>query len=106
MSLHLTSEDLLILEKQRLDRFRSFFHDSLSFCFLYLDRHSRLKIHCSEPWVVDLLLAEMEQLCWYGWVIVGAHHLSIYYAAEKIYSTKTQTFVQRYESSQDFPVTS
>lgn len=90
MFLEFTDDDLLILEKQRLERFRAFFHDTIAFCFLHLGESNTLAIHCSEPWVVDQLLTDLDQLRWYGWIIVGACHLSIYFAQEEIYTTSTQ----------------
>ncbi|MDX2241303.1 MAG: hypothetical protein NW224_11515 [Leptolyngbyaceae cyanobacterium bins.302] len=92
---HLTHEDLLILEMQRLERFRSLFADALSLCFLHLDRGNELKIHCSEPWLVDLLLHKIEPLCASAWIVVGADQLSIYYAQEEIYIAPTRTQSKR-----------
>lgn len=99
MALELTHQDLLTLDKQRLERFRARFDDTLSFCLLYLDRGNDLKIHCSEPWVVDLLLYEIDQLAQCAWIVVGATQISIYYAQEEIYTTETQTFASHSESS-------
>jgi hypothetical protein len=90
MSLELTVEDSLMLEKHRLERLRSFFADTLAKCFLQLDQKNKLTIHCSEPWVVDQLLSEVEQLRWYVWVVVGAQRLSICFAQEEIYRTTTR----------------
>jgi len=89
MALQLTHDDLLILEKQRLERFRSFFQDALPFCWLHLDQGNKLKIHCPEPWLVDLLLYDIESLRNQAWSIVGARQVSIYYAQEEIYVTPT-----------------
>lgn len=106
MTLQLSQEDLLILERQRLERFRSFFTDSLSFCFLFLDRQNELKIHCAEPWVVDLLLSDIEHVCGQAWMVVGAYQVSIYYAQEEIYTVATQSLSQRSQQSHDFPIAS
>ncbi|EKQ67239.1 hypothetical protein OsccyDRAFT_4313 [Leptolyngbyaceae cyanobacterium JSC-12] len=89
MLLELTSDDLLILEKQRLERFRSFFSETLLFCFLHLDPKCKLSIHCSEPWIVDQLLSDIDQLSRYAHIIVGACRLSICFAQEEIYTTST-----------------
>ena len=89
MSLELTVEDSLLLEKHRLERLRSFFADTLAKCFLHLDQKNKLTIHCSEPWIVDQLLDEIDQLRWYVWVVVGAQRLSICFAQEEIYQTLT-----------------
>lgn len=98
-SLEFTDDDRLILEGQRLERLRSFFCDTLSFCFLHLDQNNNLTIHCSEPWLVDQLLCEIDQLCWYTWVIVGASHLAIHFAQEEICKTQTQKCPKRSTSS-------
>lgn len=89
MALQLTHDDLLILERQRLERFRSFFQDALPFCWLHLNQGHELKIHCPEPWLVDLLLYDIESLCTQAWNIVGASQVAIYYAQEEIYATST-----------------
>lgn len=94
MTSELTDNDLLILEVLRLERFRTFFSDSLPLCFLFLDRHYTLAIHCSEPWLVDHLIAEIDQLCRYAWIVVGAHEISIWFAQEELYTTRTHTLPQ------------
>jgi hypothetical protein len=90
MPLELTADDLLILEQHRLERLRSFFGETLRLCFLHLDRNNTLAIHCSEPWIVDELLSEIDELRWYTWVVVGAQRISIFFAQEEIHKTKTQ----------------
>jgi hypothetical protein len=89
MSLQLTTDDCLRLEKLRLERLRAFFCDSLALCSTYLSQPDHLAIACPEPWLVDRLLDEIEALCWYAWVIVGASYLSIYFVGEEIYATPT-----------------
>ncbi|MGA7936381.1 MAG: hypothetical protein WCA35_22695 [Kovacikia sp.] len=90
MSPELTADDLLILEQHRLERLRSFFGDTLRLCFLYLDRNNTLAIHCSEPWIVDQLLNEINELRWYSWIVVGAQQLSICFAQEEVHQTQTR----------------
>ncbi len=92
MFLDFNHNDLLTLEQQRIDRFRSSSLRSLLLCFLHLNQNNTLAIHCAEPWIVDQLLHDMEQLCWDAWVIVGASRLSIHYAQEEIYTANTQEF--------------
>ncbi len=89
MALELTDNDFLILEVLRLERFRTYFLDTLPLCFLLLDRNCTLAIHCSEPWLVDDLMAEIDQLCHYAWIVVGAYQVSIWFAQEEIYTTRT-----------------
>jgi hypothetical protein len=89
MSLELTTDDLLLLEKHRLERLRSFFGDTLRRCFLYVDQHNKLIIHCSEAWIVDQLLDEINELRWYTWIVVGAPNLSLCFYEEEVYRTAT-----------------
>ena len=95
MSLELTTNDLLILEKQRLERLRSFFADSLRLCFIHINQNNVLTIHCSQPWIVDHLLDEIQQLRWYAWVIAGAQQISICFAQEEVYRTATRRPIKR-----------
>jgi hypothetical protein len=90
MPLELTVNDLLLLEQHRLERLRSFFGDTLRLCFLHLDKHNTLTIHCSAPWIVDQLMSEIDQLRWYTWVVVGAERISLHFAEEEIYKTITR----------------
>lgn len=106
MTLQLTQDDLLLLEKQRLERFRACFTESLSFCFLHLDPKNKLKIHCSEPWLVDLLLLDIESICWQAWLIVGVYQISIYYAQEEIYTVETQAMLPHTQEPNDFSIAS
>ncbi|MBM0741913.1 hypothetical protein JOY44_09795 [Phormidium sp. CLA17] len=99
MFLDFNHDDLLTLEQQRVERFRSSV-PSLSLCFLHLNQNNTLAIHCAEPWIVDQLLYDMEQLCWDAWVITGASRLSIHYAQEEIYAANTQNFG---ESMRSYP---
>lgn len=99
MTLQLTHEDVLLLETQRLERFRSLFSHSLPFCFLHLDCHNELKIHCSEPWQVDLLLMEIDRLCEATWLVVGADQVSIYFAQEEIYTTSAHPAMPCFSNS-------
>lgn len=89
MSLDLTSEDVLILEKLRIARLSSFFAESLPLCLMEIRQSSTLAIHCPRPCLVDELMSEIVALSWYAWVVVGVHHLSIYFAGEEVYATST-----------------
>jgi hypothetical protein len=84
MSLEFTTDDLLILERYRMERLRSRFADTLSLCFVHLDHSDQLTIHCPEPWLVDQLLNEMDRLRWYVRTIIGARHLSLCFAQEEV----------------------
>ncbi|MDX2232005.1 MAG: hypothetical protein NW220_20385 [Leptolyngbyaceae cyanobacterium bins.349] len=106
MFLNLTRQDLLILENQRLIRFQSLFDDTLPFCALRLDRDNDLEIHCSEPWVIDLLLCAIEELCWAAWIVLGSYQMTLYYAQEEIYTATTHSLIQRSQPSYDYPIAS
>lgn len=89
MLLELTTNDLLLLEQYRLHRFRSFFFSTLMSCPLCLDDSKTLVIHCLEPEVVDQLLRQIDQLCWYARIVLGVHCLTIQFVQEEIYRTAT-----------------
>lgn len=90
MSLQLTTDDLLKLEKLRLERLQAFFVESLGLCFVHLNQSNHLAICCPNPRLVDQLLDEIEALCWYAWVIVGVTQISIYFVGEEVYKTATR----------------
>ncbi|XHX76875.1 MAG: hypothetical protein RBJ76_20905 [Stenomitos frigidus ULC029] len=90
MSLELTVEDLILLEKHRLERLRDRFTTSLAKCFLHLSKNHTLTIHCSEAWIVDQLLSEIDRLRGSAWLVAGAQRLSIRFAQEEVYRTSTR----------------
>jgi hypothetical protein len=99
MSLQLTLEDLQILRKCRLDRLRKVFVKPLGLCRLQLTRRDRLVIHCPEPWIVDELMCDLENLTEAARIIVGAQSISICFVGEEIYRTRTlEVCEERYAS--------
>jgi hypothetical protein len=103
MSFNFTADDLLILETLRLERLRAFFAQILTDCVLYLDRQNCLTIHCPEPWMVDELVDQVEQLRWYSYIVVGAQRLSIYFSQEEVYSAITVKPVKKSQRDRRFP---
>jgi hypothetical protein len=89
MSLELTTNDLVMLEQYRLQRFRSFFFSTLITCSLCLDEQQTLVIYCLEPQFVDQLLSQIDQLRWYARLILGVSCLAINFVQEEIYRTAT-----------------
>ena len=89
MPLELTTNDLLMLEQYRLQRFRSFFFSALISCPICLDANNTLVIHCLEPELVDRLLSQIDQLRWYARIVLGVHCLAIKFIQEEIYRTAT-----------------
>lgn len=85
----LTTNDLLLLEQYRLQRFRSFFFSALVACPLCLDEHNTLVIHCLDPELVDQLLSQIDQLRWYARIVLGVHCLAIKFVQEEIHRTAT-----------------
>jgi hypothetical protein len=88
----LTVDDWMLLNRFRLDRLRSLFAQSLLQCLVYVDRHHRLVIHCSEPWIVDSLLTELEELCDYAWLILGVKTIVFLFAQEEIFCVRYSSF--------------
>lgn len=103
MALELTASDTFRLERLRLQRFRAFFPETLIACFLHLQQNHTLAIHCAEPWMVDQLLAEISELRWYAWMILGAKRISIYFAQEEIYKVSTRCPSRRFHRVYGLP---
>jgi len=81
----MTLDDLMLLEQFRIERLCSFFAQSLPKCIVYVDPHDTLTIHCPEPWIVDTLLIELEDLCGHAWLILGVEAIALFFAQEKVF---------------------
>jgi hypothetical protein len=79
-----TLDDLMRLEQLRIERLRSFFAQSLLQCLIYVDHRYRLAIHCPEPWIVDTVLTDFEELCDYAWLILGVQTITLFFVQEEI----------------------
>lgn len=90
MSLDLTADDLLVLENHRLARLCSFFPETLFQCLMHLNPQQQLAIHCAEPWMVDRLLTQIDELRSCGRIVVGAQQIAIFFAEVEVYRTVTQ----------------
>lgn len=90
MKLKLTTRDLSVLENLRLDRLRQLYDHSLGCCFLRLHR-SMLVVHCPEPWLVDQLMEELDQMVNTAWLVLGVKSVSICYAGEEVHRAKTRS---------------
>ncbi len=77
--------DLLLLEQLRIERLRGFFSQSLMECPIYLDQHNRLTVHCPEPYLIDMLIGDLEELCDYAWLILGVESIVLLFAHEEVY---------------------
>jgi hypothetical protein len=89
MSLQITLEDLQILRQGRLDRLRKVFIKPLGLCRLQVTRRDRLVIHCPEPWVVDELMENLDELIEAARIVIGAQSLSICFVGEEIFRART-----------------
>jgi hypothetical protein len=100
MSLQITLEDLQILRQGRLDRLRKVFIKPLGLCRLQVTRRDRLVIHCPEPWVVDELMENLDELIEAARIVVGAQSLSICFVGEEIFRARTlnSALEERYAS--------
>jgi hypothetical protein len=84
-------DDLMLLEQFRIERLRSFFSESLMQCPIYLDQDNRLTIHCPEPWLIDMLIDDLEELCDYAWLILGVESIVLSFAQEEVYRVDYHT---------------
>lgn len=90
MSHQLTSQDLRLLEKYRIQRLRQLFSKTLGLCLLKLDNNNTLRVHCPEPWLVDRIIDEADHLLNSTRQMLGIRYISLYYAGEEVYKTKTR----------------
>ena len=78
-------DDLVLLERFRIERLRSFFSQSLMECPISIHQHNLLTIHCPEPWLIDMLIDDVEELCDYAWLILGVESIVLSFAQEEVY---------------------
>ncbi len=90
MSVKLTHQDQRLLNQYRLNRLRQLFTKTLGLCSLKLSRGNQLSIHCPEPWIVDRLTDDLDQLLSSARMVLGVNSLSICYAGEEVYRKKTR----------------
>lgn len=95
MMTQLTSQDLSLLESLRLARLKKLFVKSLGLCSLECQDAQTLTIHCPEPWLVDLLMDNLNQLLKAIWIILGVRYVSICFAGEEVHRAKTRTVRQQ-----------
>jgi hypothetical protein len=78
-------DDLILLEQFRIERLRSFFSQSLMECSISIHEHDLLTINCPEPWLIDTLIDDIEELCEYAWLILGVESIVLSFAQEEVY---------------------
>lgn len=77
-------DDRMRLSQLRKRSLRSCFVQGLLHCVFRHDRRKALLNHCPEAWIVDSLLADLEELCDYAWLILGVEAITLYFAQEEI----------------------
>lgn len=80
----ITFNDVILLEQLRNERLRGFFAQSLLRCALRRGPNKTLIIHCPEAWMIDALMADLEEICHYAWLILGAEAIALYFVQEEI----------------------
>ena len=77
-------DDFNKLRQLRMERLIGLFSASLPFCLLQIDDENILSIHCYHAGITDRLIAELEDLCYYACLIVGAKLISLHSLQKEI----------------------
>lgn len=89
MSPQLTRQDLRLLKKYQIQRLRQLFSKTLGLCLIKLDHNDTLRVHCPEPWLIDQIIAEADQLLSSTCLVLDVHYISLYYAGEEVCKVET-----------------
>jgi hypothetical protein len=89
MIIEFNPKDHALLTQSRLNRLKKFFLHPLGLCHLELKRDN-LIVHCSEPWIVDSLMGDLDYFSETARIILGARFVSLYFAHEEVYVTATE----------------
>jgi hypothetical protein len=71
-------DDLNKLKQLRMDRLLGLFSSSLPFCLIQIDADNVMSIHCHHAGIMDRLIGELEDLCYYACLIVGVKFISLH----------------------------
>jgi hypothetical protein len=93
-SFELTIYDLRLLEQLRLKRLRSSFAQSLSCCLIYLNHQKTLMVYCLELKDLQNLLNDLEDLCGYAELVLGAKVIALYFIEEEIYCAQIDSILK------------
>jgi hypothetical protein len=77
-------EDLNKLNQLRMERLIGLFSSSLPFCLIQIDEENVLSIHCHHAGIMDRLIGELEDLCYYACLIVGVKFISLHSLQKEI----------------------
>jgi hypothetical protein len=70
--------DLNKLRHLRIERLIGLFSASLPFCLIQVDADDVLFIHCYHNGILNKLMSELEDLCYYSCLIVGVKFISLH----------------------------
>jgi hypothetical protein len=76
--------DLNKLRQLRMDRFIGLFSSTLPFCLIQIDAENVLTIHCYHAGIMNGLVSEIEDLCYYACLIIGAKFISLHLLQKEV----------------------
>jgi hypothetical protein len=77
-------DDLNKLQQLRMERLLGLFSSSLPFCMIQIDGDNVLSIHCHHAGIMDLLMTELDDLCYYARLVLGVKSISLYLLHQEI----------------------
>ena len=86
MILKFNPKDHAHLTQRRIKRLTKLFVHPLGLCHLEV-KLDWLMVHCTEAWMVDSLMDDLEYLSETARIILGAQVISLYFAKEEVYRT-------------------
>ncbi len=89
MILEFSPKDYVRLTQRRLKRITKLFLNPLGFCHLEVKR-DRLIVHCTEAWMIDSLMDDLDYFSETARIILGARFISLCFAKEEVYRTTTE----------------
>jgi hypothetical protein len=89
MIIEFNPKDHALLTQTRLKRLKKLFLNPLGLCQLELKR-DHLVVHCSEPWIVDNLMDDLDYFTETARIILGARFVSLYFAKEEVCLATTE----------------
>lgn len=89
MIFEFNSKDHARLTQRRIKRLAKLFLNPLGLCHLEV-KLDRLIVHCTEAWMIDSLMDDLEYISEAARIILGAQAISLYFAKEEVYQTATE----------------
>ncbi len=88
MILEFNPKDHARLTQRRIKRLAKLFLNPLGLCHLEV-KLDRLIVHCTEAWMIDSLMDDLDYISEAARIILGAQAISLYFAKEEVYQTAT-----------------